>query len=163
MPGISGGRKQAVDAHPAPYGGDNSHGGTMCSKNLRAGSGRAVPGPAWPLPRQGPALRAAQSAYALCRLHMGCACPLPVPRHFLANWWQPLTFSVASPPMPAGLRRHWCGLPLVCATAYSTDYSTAHACLSCLAPRALARPSVETWRVGDANVYDGVQPRTLFA
>ena len=64
--------------------------------------------------------------------------------------------------MPAGLRRHWCGLPLVCATAYSIDYSTVHACLSCLAPRALARPSVETWRVGDANVYEGVQPRTLF-
>ncbi len=97
---------------------------------------------------------------------MGCACPLPVPMHFLATWWQPPTVSVASPPMPAGLRCHWCGLPLVCATACATacatDYSTARACLSCLAPRALARPSAETWRVGDANVYDGVQPRTLF-
>ena len=93
---------------------------------------------------------------------MSCACPLPVPRHVLATCWQPLTCSVASPPMPAGLRRHCCGLQLVCATAYSTDDSTARACLSCLAPRALARPSVETWRVGDANVYDGAQPRTLF-
>ena len=87
--------------------------------------------------------------------------------HFLATWRQPLTFSVASPPMPAGLRCHWCGLPLVCATACVTDCatacaidSTAHACLSCVAPRALARPSVETWRVGDANVF-GDQPRTL--
>ena len=68
--------------------------------------------------------------------------------------------------MPAGLRCHRCGQPLVCATACATacatDYSTARACLSCLAPRALARPSAETWRVGDANVYDGAQPRILF-
>ena len=85
-------------------------------------------------------------------LHIDCACALPVPRHFLATWRRPSTFSVASPPTHAGSRCQGCGLQLVCATAYSTDASTAHACL--------ARPSVETWRVGDANVY-GDQPRTL--
>ena len=43
---------------------------------------------------------------------------------------------------------------MTCATACST----ARACLSCVAPRALARPSVAMWRAGDANV--SVQPRT---
>ena len=90
-------------------------------------------------------------------MHIDCACVLPSPWHFLITWWRLSTFSVASPPTHAGLRCQWCGLPLVCATACST----ARARLSRVAPRALARPSGETWRVGDANVYDGVQPRTL--
>ena len=37
----------------------------MVADNLGAGCGRAVPGPAWTFPREGPAPRAAQSAYAL--------------------------------------------------------------------------------------------------
>ena len=84
-----------------------------------------------------------------------------VTAHFLVTWWRLSTFSVASPPMHAWLRCRWCDLPLACSTACAAACATAHARLSRVAPRALARPSGETWRVGDANVYDGVQPRTL--
>ena len=126
--------------------------------STRRSSGQAVVVQCLVLPRRGPALRAAQSAYALSDgLHIGCACALPVPRHFLATWWRPSTFSAASPSTHAGLRCHWCGLSLAC--------SSARACLSRAAPRAwaLARPSLTTWRAGGANVCDGLQPRTLYA
>ena len=129
----------------------------MAADNLGAGCGRAVPGPPWPLPRC-PALRAAHMRSA--SLHIDCACALPVPRHFLATWRRPSTFSVASPPTHAGLRCQWCGLPLAWATACATACTTARACLSCVAPRALARPSVAMWRAGDASVSDGSQPCT---
>ena len=94
-------------------------------------------------------------------MHIDCACVLPSPWHFLITWWRLSTFSVASPPMHAWLRCRWCDLPLACSTACAAACATAHARLSRVAPWALARPSGETWRVGDANVYDGVQPRTL--
>ena len=80
----------------------------MAADNLGAGCGRAVPGPAWPLPRC-PAPRAAHMRSA--SLHIDCACALPVPRHFLATWRRPSTFSVASPPTHAGSRCQGCGLP----------------------------------------------------
>ena len=95
-------------------------------------------------------------------LHIDCACALPVPRHFLATWRRPPTFSVAFPPTHAGSRCQGCGLKLVCAIVYSTDDSTARACLSCVPLRSLARLLVGRRCVGGANAYDGVQPRTLF-
>ena len=88
-------------------------------------------------------------------LHIDCACALPFPRHFLATWRRPSTFSAPSPPMHAGLRCHWCGLPLACANACATACASAR-----VPPWAWARPSVETWRVCGANVSDGAQPRT---
>ncbi len=68
-----------------------------------------------------------------------------------------MTFSAASPPTHAGWRWHWCGLPLAC--------STARVCLSRVAARAwdLARHAVATWRASEANVCDGLQPRTPYA
>ena len=149
-------RKLAEEAFPPRHALNPQR--SALAPSTRRSSGQAVVVQCLVLPRRGPALRAAQSAYALSDgLHIGCACALPVPRHFLATWWRPSTFSAASPSTHAGLRCHWCGLSLAC--------STARACLSRAAPRAwaLARPSLTTWRAGGANVCDGLQPRTLYA